>query len=147
MLFSSAADNLIDNPDGAYKFGAIILAVNNKMEIINRQTYGLLDWLGDIGGLYDALYLLIKLVLFPFLHFKYSSFLMTGLFRAKPEGGYLIASRSSEGASKIQVLKEALKTMPAISTMRFLFYITCCCSQRRKNYQIKLQKAKAQLEH
>ena len=28
------------------------------MLVIERQTYSLLDWLGDLGGLFDALYFL-----------------------------------------------------------------------------------------
>ena len=31
------------------------------LKINNRKTYDLLDWLGDVGGLLDGLYLLVEL--------------------------------------------------------------------------------------
>ena len=52
--------------------------------MIIRQTYGLLDYIGDIGGLIDALYYLVACILTPFLHFNYASAMLTRLFRAGP---------------------------------------------------------------
>ena len=62
-------DNLIENPNGLYKFGSIQLVADRIVQIINRQTYSLLDWLGDMGGLNDALLLIFNLSLLPFLRF------------------------------------------------------------------------------
>jgi len=28
--------------------------------VVNRQTYSLLDWLGDMGGLFDALKIIVE---------------------------------------------------------------------------------------
>ena len=67
MLFSSWTDDLTEKPKGQYKFGSAALVVDNKIQIVNRQTYGLLDWLGDIGGLYDAMFILLNIFLTPFL--------------------------------------------------------------------------------
>ena len=44
-----------DNPLGKYKFGSIELGVNLDLYNVSRQTYSLLDWLGDVGGLLDIL--------------------------------------------------------------------------------------------
>ena len=51
------------------------------MFITNRQTYSLLDWLGDIGGLTDALLLILKIILYPYTVFTQRRFLLTNLFR------------------------------------------------------------------
>jgi len=58
---------LIDKPDGQYKFGSIGVNLDPTYKVINRNAYGILDWLGDIGGLNDALYTIVNILLVPFL--------------------------------------------------------------------------------
>ena len=41
----------------AYKFVGLTISVDEKRSLIQRQTYSLLEFLGDIGGLYEFLYL------------------------------------------------------------------------------------------
>ena len=36
------------------------------MKVINRSTYSILDWLGDIGGLHDALQIIGAFIAGPF---------------------------------------------------------------------------------
>lgn len=45
-----------------------------------RQTYSILDWLGDLGGLYDALFLIVKVILSPISVFSLHSTLLSGFF-------------------------------------------------------------------
>ena len=66
---SSEADDLIEKPDGEYKMGSIEIIAKNSKLIINRQTYGILDWLGDIGGLNDALTLIVKIFIASYAKF------------------------------------------------------------------------------
>ena len=82
---SSWNDDLIKKPDGKYKFGSMHLIVDHNKQMTIRQTYGLLDYIGDIGGLIDALYYLIIFILSPLWKFKFSSRLLTGLFRFKSD--------------------------------------------------------------
>ena len=49
--------------------------------VIERQTYSFLDWLGDIGGLYDALRLIGLFVVAPFSSFKQKAELLFHVFR------------------------------------------------------------------
>ena len=77
-------DDLTKKPSGRYKFGSIEVDLNQDLRIINRQTYSLLDWLGDIGGLTDALLIIGKLILLPYTKFKYGAFILTRFFRFKP---------------------------------------------------------------
>ena len=67
---SSWNDNLIENPGGRYKFNSMELNFSQDLILIQRQTYSILDWLGDIGGLNDALLAIIKLILTPYTLFK-----------------------------------------------------------------------------
>ena len=48
------------NPYGYYTFYELNLTMNLDVTIHNRKTYSLLDWLGDVGGLLDGLYLLVE---------------------------------------------------------------------------------------
>lgn len=46
-----------------------------------RQTYSILDWLGDIGGLYDSLFIILSFALSPVAAFKLQQTMLTKLFR------------------------------------------------------------------
>ena len=50
---------------------------------MNRQTYSILDWLGDIGGLLDALYLIGFVFISPLASYAMNSKLLSTLFRYK----------------------------------------------------------------
>ena len=72
---------MTDDPDGLYKFGSVGINVDKSFVAISRQTYGFLDWLGDIGGLTDGFYLIINLTISSYLSFSKASYLMAQLFR------------------------------------------------------------------
>ena len=74
-------DNLIEKPEGYNKFASIIFWPSNEVIKSARQTYSLLDWLGDIGGLNDALFIILEVALIPFKKFALGSFVLTRLFR------------------------------------------------------------------
>ena len=37
-----------------YKYTSIEINLGQDLTVINRTTYSLLEWLGDVGGLFDA---------------------------------------------------------------------------------------------
>ena len=47
-----------------------------------RQTYDILDWLGDCGGLMDALFRLGSFIISAFTSYNVKNFLLTTLFRS-----------------------------------------------------------------
>ena len=55
---SMQRDNLIEEPNGSYKFGSLEIVANSSTTILSRQTYSILEWLGDVGGLNDSLYII-----------------------------------------------------------------------------------------
>ena len=44
-----------ENPSRKYKFTSWELNLSGDKKVINRETYSLLDLLGDVGGLIEAL--------------------------------------------------------------------------------------------
>ena len=70
-----------EEPSTRYKY--ISVEINMSIDLISweRQTYSLLDWLGDLGGLYDALYLIFAALISPITMFTLHSTLLTSFFR------------------------------------------------------------------
>ena len=73
----------MEKPDGFYKFASVDFKPMKSINKINRQTYSFFEWLGDIGGLLDAVLVIAELALWHYSKFRFSSFLMTNLFRVK----------------------------------------------------------------
>ena len=67
-----------------YKFTSVELVINKDLYQISRQTYGLLDWLGDCGGLFDALLLIGEIMVTPFATYALNSSLVSKLVREQP---------------------------------------------------------------
>lgn len=44
-----------ENPSTKFKFTSMEIKMSLDLVTWGRQTYNLLDWLGDLGGLFDAL--------------------------------------------------------------------------------------------
>ena len=69
---------------GRYKFISVEVNMFQQILVINRETYDLLSWLGDVGGLTDAFLLICSFILAPFKKFNTSSFILQFLFRYLP---------------------------------------------------------------
>ena len=54
-----------ENPYTLYKYASMEINLFKDMRQINRQTYSLLDWLGDCGGLLDALFFIGEIFVNP----------------------------------------------------------------------------------
>ena len=51
------------------------------MEIVTRQTYDILTWLGDVGGLYDGIKGLGSIIMSAFSTYSMKTLLLTTMFR------------------------------------------------------------------
>ena len=69
------------NPLSRYKFSSIEVNFSADQQRVNRQTYSLLDWLGDMGGLLDALYLIGMMIMSPFAEWALKTELLSSIFR------------------------------------------------------------------
>ena len=52
---------------------------------IDRETYNLLDWIGDIGGLYSAVMLLLALFFGLLTYHTFEDHLVSELYRAETD--------------------------------------------------------------
>ena len=93
LRLSSWTDDLSKIPNGKRKFTSVMIMLDPNKKVTVRQTYGLLDYFGDIGGLIDFLYYLGAFVLHPLWQFLYSSHMLSSLFRAKPDSQAYIPER------------------------------------------------------
>ena len=50
-----------------YKFNSLWLELSSSKNTIERSTYDMLQWLGDVGGLYDGLILIIRFFISPLI--------------------------------------------------------------------------------
>ena len=72
---------------GTYPYTDIYFRPKYSTMINTRQTYSLLDLLGDVGGLNDALFLILEILMKSYSEFAKASILLTSLFRFKPSLG------------------------------------------------------------
>lgn len=54
------------NPNGLYKYASFEVNLNKDLHQTNRQTYSILDLLGDCGGLMDILFAMGDFLINPF---------------------------------------------------------------------------------
>ena len=72
-----------ENPSSKYKFASIEVNFTLDQVVWTRQTYSLLDWLGDLGGLYESLYYGCLLLVSPFTRFATGVHFLTTFFLLK----------------------------------------------------------------
>ena len=72
------------NPYGLYKFTSIHISLSQSKIKTNRESYATLDWLGDIGGLVDALFILGRFIVEPFAVYALNSRLTSTIVRYNP---------------------------------------------------------------
>ena len=78
---SAWTDHPSRNATGLYKFISNDMFFDLEKMVVTRQTYDLLSWLGDIGGLGEALYYIGHMLVGPFAAFNSKSILLANLFR------------------------------------------------------------------
>ena len=65
-----------ENPLDPYKFSSFKITFDKDLQYIERSTYSLLDWLGDVGGLLGILKALGEFLVAPFAAFSLRAKLM-----------------------------------------------------------------------
>ena len=85
-----------EDPSRRYKFTSLEVNLSLDKLVVNRETYSLLDWLGDLGGLFDALKLLCAFAISPISGFTLKATLMATLFRQRPSDQSVTRKNSNE---------------------------------------------------
>ena len=78
------ASSMRDYPDN-YKFTSVEISINPDLRVIERQTYSVLEFMGDMGGLFDALYAIGSWIIFPIVTFRMKENVRSQLYMLKPE--------------------------------------------------------------
>ena len=77
-----------NNTERYYKIASSYLTLTMDQNKIERQTYSFLEWLGDIGGLFDALRIIGVLLMAPFTAFQVKAELLSQVFRFTESKNY-----------------------------------------------------------
>ena len=68
-----------------YKFNSIYLEMSQEKTVYERSTYSFLEWLGDVGGLSDALRIIGQVMVRPFAYFVLQTELLSRVFRSSTD--------------------------------------------------------------
>ena len=60
---------------------AVVFEFDLNLYRIDREAYNLLDWLGDIGGLKEALTIILTFVFLLFNYHTFQDYLVSNLYR------------------------------------------------------------------
>ena len=74
-----------ENPSKRFKFFSAEFTFKKDLKVINRVTYSTMDWLGDCGGLIDALIIIGQIIANPFAVIALKSKLAWLLVRYHPK--------------------------------------------------------------
>ena len=86
-----------------YKFNSIWLELSPEKINIERQTYSMLEWLGDVGGLFDGLRLIFSLLIAPVASLAMKSELLISVFREVPSTKTFVSNRLHQWATEQHV--------------------------------------------
>ena len=78
---SSWTDHPSRNPNGLYKFIDLNIKLSQSIRVTTRQTYDILTWLGDCGGLKDGIFGLGSIIIQAFQSYSMNTLLLTTVFR------------------------------------------------------------------
>ena len=93
--------------------------------IYERQTYSVLEWVGDVGGLFDGLGMIARMFMGPFSAFAMKAEILSVIFKQSSQAG------KSEPTSQSS-LHRNLKEIPHEKCLMALF-----CKKRRYNKMLE----------
>ena len=70
-----------EKPQEFYKITSVWLELGQSITIIERSTYSALEWLGDVGGLFDAFHGIGNVLLGPIAAFAVKANVLSHSFR------------------------------------------------------------------
>jgi len=75
-----------DDPFGPYTYASLAITKLRvyDLKVHNRKTYSLFDWLGDVGGLMDGLYLLGEILVAGYSATSLESYLASKFIWIRP---------------------------------------------------------------
>ena len=80
----------------------VVIRVKSDMNVINRKTDNLLDWLGDWGGLLDGLRYVCHIILTPYTSYALQLLLTKSLVRFVPKSSKPKKFKEKEKGQKME---------------------------------------------
>ena len=77
----------LENPFGEYKFIGIWLELAQSKTTIERTTYNALEWVGDVGGLFDGFRLIVSSLIAPITGYAVKTAILSAGFNTISSGG------------------------------------------------------------
>ena len=68
-----------------YKFNSYWFELRQEKRITERQTYNMLEWVGDVGGLFDGLVLICRLFVAPLATLTLKLELLKEIFKSRKD--------------------------------------------------------------
>ena len=109
--------------------------LDQDLRVINRQTYSLLDWLGDSGSLLDAIFFIAEMLLAPIMTFALNQTLVASLIfftesRSKDKnkkGGAANKSVGGDfpGKKQLRRMKEEFEGLAIAPGKKFTWWQYC----------------------
>ena len=59
-----------DKPNNLYKISSVVITLDQDITQIERATYSGLEWLGDVGGLFDGMRIIGGFIVYPVATFS-----------------------------------------------------------------------------
>ena len=72
-----------ENPHNRFKYASFDIEISQSVQYWNRETYHFLDYLGDLGGLLDALKVMALGFIMPFSAFAMRVHLLVSFFQRR----------------------------------------------------------------
>jgi len=142
------SSSLIYYPE-SYKITGLEILVSYDVIRINRETYSLLQFMGDVGGLYDALFYLCLILLSNFNEVSLFSTMMPQLFVKDTKSEFKeknvppinpATTDQDHLAEQMKSVFGSLKQIVLPSEWNLLFF-----SKERRSFQKKLKIAQRKL--
>ena len=107
-----------------YKFLSFEMNMFGDRTKWNRQTYSLLDWLGDLGGLTDALYYILKSFVTIYSSFVFQNTMSQSFIKVKNrnKSAGKKFSPTVKGQQRLMNEMKDWKRLPKLSFLQFTCY-------------------------
>ena len=89
-----------EEPDNHYKISSVVVTLDQNISQIERSTYSSLEWLGDIGGLNDAMRIIGQFIVGPVAAFSLKAEMVSQAFGSRLAGQAKPASHEEENDNK-----------------------------------------------
>ena len=111
---------------------SITFELNSDLTVLNRQAYSMLDWLGDIGGLAEALFFLGGFLIAATNFGQLEIMLVQALYKTKQpkqseDSSNQLIFKSGKVAIEPELTDQDSGTIKKISSCRLLLLKMCSC--------------------